>query len=269
MVFKSINPFSQEVIAVHEVLTDAQLNRKLQLSERAFKEWKNTSFQERADKMQNLARILRENKEKLGLLITNEMGKIVSESIAEVEKSAGNCDFYAENAEQMLKEEYYDTPFKSLSVYDPMGVVFAIMPWNYPFWQVLRYAAPTIMSGNVTLLKHAPNVIGCAKAIENAFLEAGFPKGVFQQITIDIPQVESVIASDIICGVTLTGSEKAGSSVASLAGKYIKKSVMELGGSDAFIVLHDADLEKAATVATQSRILNAGQACICAKRQFV
>ena len=269
MVFKSINPFSQEVIAVHEVLTDAQLNRKLQLSERAFKEWKNTSFQERADKMQNLARILRENKEKLGLLITNEMGKIVSESIAEVEKSAGNCDFYAENAEQMLKEEYYDTPFKSLSVYDPMGVVFAIMPWNYPFWQVLRYAAPTIMSGNVTLLKHAPNVIGCAKAIENAFLEAGFPKGVFQQITIDIPQVESVIASDIICGVTLTGSEKAGSSVASLAGKYIKKSVMELGGSDAFIVLHDADLEKAATVATQSRILNAGQACICAKRFIV
>lgn len=219
--------------------------------------------------MQNLARILRENKEKLGLLITNEMGKIVSESIAEVEKSAGNCDFYAENAEQMLKEEYYDTPFKSLSVYDPMGVVFAIMPWNYPFWQVLRYAAPTIMSGNVTLLKHAPNVIGCAKAIENAFLEAGFPKGVFQQITIDIPQVESVIASDIICGVTLTGSEKAGSSVASLAGKYIKKSVMELGGSDAFIVLHDADLEKAATVATQSRMLNAGQACICAKRFIV
>lgn len=269
MVFKSINPFSQEVIAVHEVLTDAQLNRKLQLSERAFKEWKNTSFQERADKMQNLARILRENIEKLGLLITNEMGKIVSESIAEVEKSAGNCDFYAENAEQMLKEEYYDTPFKSLSVYDPMGVVFAIMPWNYPFWQVLRYAAPTIMSGNVTLLKHAPNVIGCAKAIENAFLEAGFPKGVFQQITIDIPQVESVIASDIICGVTLTGSEKAGSSVASLAGKYIKKSVMELGGSDAFIVLHDADLEKAATVATQSRMLNAGQACICAKRFIV
>ena len=143
------------------------------------------------------------------------------------------------------------------------------MPWNYPFWQVLRYAAPTIMSGNVTLLKHAPNVIGCAKAIENAFLEAGFPKGVFQQITIDIPQVESVIASDIICGVTLTGSEKAGSSVASLAGKYIKKSVMELGGSDAFIVLHDADLEKAATVATQSRMLNAGQACICAKRFIV
>ena len=269
MIFKSINPFSQEVIAEHEVLTDIQLNKKLQLSESAFKKWKTTSFQERAGKMQNLAHVLRENKGKLGLLITNEMGKILPESIAEVEKSARNCDFYAENAEQMLKDEYYDTPFKSMSVYDPMGAVFAIMPWNYPFWQVLRYAAPAIMAGNVTLLKHAPNVIGCAKAIESAFLEAGFPEGIFQQISIDIPQVESVIASDIVCGVTLTGSETAGSSVASLAGKHIKKSVMELGGSDAFIILNDADLEKAATVATQSRMLNAGQACICAKRFIV
>jgi succinate-semialdehyde dehydrogenase/glutarate-semialdehyde dehydrogenase len=269
MIFKSINPFSQEVIAEHEVLTNVQLNQKLQLSESAFKIWKNTSFQERADKIRKLANILCENKEKLGLLITNEMGKIISESIAEVEKSAANCDFYAEHAAEMLKDEYYDTPFKSMSVYDPMGAVFAIMPWNYPFWQVLRYAAPAIMAGNVTLLKHAPNVIGCAKAIESAFLEAGFPEGVFQEISIDIPQVESVIASNSVCGITLTGSEMAGSSVAALAGKHIKKSVMELGGSDAFIVLNDADLEKAATVATQSRMLNAGQACICAKRFIV
>lgn len=269
MIFKSINPFSQEVIAEHQVLTNAQLNQKLQLSESAFKNWSKTSFQERADKMLKLANILRVNKEKFGLLITNEMGKIISESIAEVEKSAGNCDFYAEHAAEMLKDEYYDTPFKSMSVYDPMGAVFAIMPWNYPFWQVLRYAAPAIMAGNVTLLKHAPNVIGCAKAIESAFLEAGFPEGVFQEITIDIPQVESVIASDSVCGITLTGSEMAGSSVAALAGKHIKKSVMELGGSDAFIVLNDADLEKAVTFATQSRMLNAGQACICAKRFIV
>ncbi len=269
MVFKSINPFTQLIIAEHEVLTNAQLNQKLQLSERAFKNWRQTTFEQRADMMKKLANILRENKAALGLLITNEMGKVLSESISEVEKSAGNCDFYAENAEKMLKDEYYDTPFKSMSVYDPMGAVFAIMPWNYPFWQVLRYAAPAIMAGNVTLLKHAPNVIGCAKAIENAFLEAGFPNGVFQQITIDIPQVESVIASDIVHGVTLTGSELAGLSVASLAGKHIKKSVMELGGSDAFIVLNDANLEKAATVATQSRMLNAGQACICAKRFIV
>jgi succinate-semialdehyde dehydrogenase/glutarate-semialdehyde dehydrogenase len=269
MVFKSINPFTQLIIAEHEVLTNAQLNQKLQLSERAFKNWRQTTFEQRAVMMKHLANILREKKEELGLLITNEMGKVLPESISEVEKSAGNCDFYAENAEKILKDEQYDTPFKSMSVYDPMGAVFAIMPWNYPFWQVLRYAAPAIMAGNVTLLKHAPNVIGCAKAIENAFLEAGFPEGVFQQITIDIPQVESVIASDIVHGVTLTGSEMAGSSVASLAGKHIKKSVMELGGSDAFIVLNDANLEKAATVATQSRMLNAGQACICAKRFIV
>lgn len=168
-----------------------------------------------------------------------------------------------------MKDEYYDTPFKSMSVYDPMGAVFAIIPWNYPFWQVLRYAALVIMSGNVTLLKQAPNVIGCAEAIENAFLEAGFPEGVFQQITIDIPLVENVIASNIVQGITLTGSEMAGSAVASLAGKHIKKTVLELGGSDAFLILNSANLEKAATVATQSRMLNAGQACICAKRFIV
>ena len=269
MIFKSINPFSGEIMAEHEVLTNVQVNQKLELAEIAFKNWRNTSFQERADKMKKLANILREKKEELGLLITNEMGKIISESIAEVEKSAGNCDFYAENAEKMLKDEHYDTPFKSMSVYDPMGAVFAIMPWNYPFWQVLRYAAPAIMGGNVSVLKHSKNVIGCAKAIENAFLEAGFPKGVFQQITIEVSQVENVIAADIVCGISLTGSEMAGSSVASLAGKHIKKSVMELGGSDAFIVLDDANLEKAATIATQSRMLNAGQACICAKRFIV
>ncbi|WP_281228447.1 NAD-dependent succinate-semialdehyde dehydrogenase [Flavobacterium aquiphilum] len=268
-IFKSINPFTQTVIAEHEVLSNSELGQKLKLSEFAFKNWRNSTFQERAEKMKKLAEILKADKEKLGLLITNEMGKILPEAISEVEKSAGNCDFYAENAEKMLKDEYYDTPFKSMSVYDPMGAVFAIMPWNYPFWQVLRYAAPAIMAGNVTLLKHAPNVVGCAKAIEKAFLEAGFPEGVFQQINIDIPQVESVIASDVVSGVTLTGSEMAGSSVAALAGKYIKKSVMELGGSDAFIILNDADLEKAAAVAVKSRMLNAGQACICAKRFIV
>lgn len=269
MIFNSINPYTREIIAEHEVLSNAQLNDKLELAEKAFKFWKHTSFQERADKMKKLADILRNNKETLGLLITNEMGKIVSESIAEVEKSAGNCDFYAENAEKMLVDEKYNTPFDSRSVYDPLGAVFAIMPWNYPFWQVLRYAAPAIMGGNVTLLKHAPNVVGCAKAIEDAFLQAGFPEGVFQQICIDVPQVESVIASNIVTGITLTGSEMAGSSVAALAGKHIKKSVLELGGSDAFIVLDDANLEKAATIATQSRMLNAGQACICAKRFIV
>ncbi|AOW10971.1 NAD-dependent succinate-semialdehyde dehydrogenase [Flavobacterium gilvum] len=267
--FKSINPFTQSVIAEHGVLTNSELDQKLKLSELAFKNWRNVAFWEKSDKMKKLAEILRLNKDKLGLLITNEMGKILPEAISEIEKSAGNCDFYAENAEKMLKDQYYDTPFKSMSVFDPMGAVFGIMPWNYPFWQVLRYAAPAIMGGNVVLLKHAPNVVGCAKAIEKAFLEAGFPEGVFQQINIDIPQVESVIASDIVSGITFTGSERSGSSVAALAGKHLKKSVMELGGSDAFIVLDDANLEKAATVAVKSRMLNAGQACICAKRFIV
>ena len=269
MIFQSINPFSKALIEEHEVLTPAQLKQKLELAESAFKNWRHTPFQDRADKMKKLADILREKKEELGLLITNEMGKILPEGIAEVEKCAANCDFYAENAQKMLRDEHYETPFISMSVYDPMGAVFAIMPWNYPFWQVFRYAAPAIMGGNVSVLKHAPNTIGCAKAIENTFLEAGFPEGVFQQITIAISQVESVIASDIVCGVTLTGSEMAGSSVAAMAGKHIKKSVMELGGSDAFIILNDANIEKAATVATQSRMLNAGQACICAKRFIV
>ena len=269
MIFKSINPFSQEIMAEHEVLNGSQLSKKMEIAESAFKNWRNTSFQVRADKMRILADTLRANKKELGFLITTEMGKILSEGIAEVEKSAGNCDFYAENAERMLKDKHYNTPFKSSSVYDPLGAVFAMMPWNYPFWQVFRYAASAIMAGNVTLLKHAPNVIGCAKAIENVFLEAGFPEGVFQQITIDISQVESVIATDIVCGITLTGSERAGSSVAALAGKHIKKSVLELGGSDAFIILDDANLEKAASIATQSRMLNAGQACICAKRFIV
>lgn len=269
MIINSINPYSQAIIAEHEVLTNAQLTQKIELAEKAYKSWRTTTFQERAEKMKKLANIFRAKKEELGFLITSEMGKILSEGIGEVEKSAGNCDFYAENAEKMLKDIYYDTPFKSMSVYDPSGAIFAVMPWNYPFWQVLRYAAPAVMAGNVTLLKHASNVIGCAKAIENAFLEAGFPEGVFQQVTISISQVETIIAADVVSGITLTGSEMAGSSVASLAGKHIKKSVMELGGSDAFIVLDDANIEKAASVATQSRMLNAGQACICAKRFIV
>lgn len=269
MKFQSKNPYTREVLAEHIVLSNTALQDKLKLAQNAFRSWKTTSFQERSEKMYKVAKILKEKKEFLGRLITNEMGKVLAESIGEVEKSAVNCEYYAENAEKMLRDEPYQTPFQSLSVYDPLGAVFAIMPWNYPFWQVLRYAAPTIMAGNVSLLKHAPNTIGCAKAIEKVFLEAGFPEGVFQEITVDIAQVEMVISSDIVQGVTLTGSESAGSSVAALAGKHIKKSVLELGGSDAFIVLKDADLEAAATIATKSRMLNAGQTCICAKRFIV
>lgn len=269
MVFNSINPYTQELIEVHELLTQKELNDKMSKAQKAFHSWKNTSFDQRTVKMKKLAETLLKNKESLANLISSEMGKVLSESISEIEKSALNCDFYAEHAERLLADEIGNTSFSSRTVYDPMGVVFAIMPWNYPFWQVFRYAVPTIMAGNVTVLKHAPNVIGCAKAIEKLFLLAGFPEGVFQELTIDVAAVEQVIALDSICGVTLTGSEMAGAAVGALAGKHIKKAVMELGGSDAFIVLNDANVEKAATVAAQSRMLNAGQACICAKRFIV
>lgn len=269
MIFKSINPYTQEIVVTHPILTSVQLRQKISLADKGFHYWKTTSFEDRTVKMKRLADLLRLNKTELALLITSEMGKVLAESEAEIEKSALNCEYYAEKAEQLLKEVINSTRFNSKTVYDPLGAVFAIMPWNYPFWQVFRYAAPTIMAGNVTLLKHAPNVMGCAKAIARLFLEAGFPEGVFQELAIDVPQVEEVIASNIVCGVTLTGSEAAGAAVASLAGKHIKKSVLELGGSDAFIVFDDANLEAAATVAAQSRMGNAGQACICAKRFIV
>jgi succinate-semialdehyde dehydrogenase / glutarate-semialdehyde dehydrogenase len=270
MIFKSINPYNLETVAEYEGLSDAQIQQKLDLATAAFNDWKKTSFAHRAALMHRVVAILRRDSEALAHLITTEMGKIIGESRAEIEKSAGHTAYFADNAEAMLRDDI--VPFeghKAMISYDPIGCIFAIMPWNYPFWQVFRYAAPTIMAGNVTILKHAPNVFGCAKAIETIFMEAGFPSGVFQSIIVDTPQTERIIAADIVQGVTLTGSEYAGSAVASLAGKHIKKSVLELGGSDPFIVLVDADVEKAAKIATQSRMMNAGQACICAKRFIV
>lgn len=270
MTFKSINPFDLSVVGEYEVFTDSEVNTALDKSAKAFRDWRKTSFAHRADLLKNISRILLENKEKYAALITTEMGKAIAESRKEIEKSAGHCQFFAENTEKMLADEVIPSNLHSSRVvFDPIGCVFAIMPWNFPFWQVFRYAAKTLMAGNVTILKHAPNVCGCAKAIENIFLEAGFPEGVFQSIIIDIPQVEGIIASNIVQGVTLTGSEYAGSSVAAIAGKHIKKTVLELGGSDAFIVLADADLDKAVKVATQSRFINAGQACNNAKRFIV
>jgi succinate-semialdehyde dehydrogenase / glutarate-semialdehyde dehydrogenase len=270
MIFKSINPFNLETVAEYEALSDAQIQQKLDTATKAFESWKNTSFAHRAALMHRVASILRRDNEALATLITTEMGKIIAESRAEVDKSASQVAYFADNTEEMLRDEII--PFeghKAMIAFDPIGCVFAIMPWNYPFWQVFRYAAPTIMGGNVTILKHAPNVFGCAKAIENIFLEAGFPEGVFQSVVLETSQTERFIAADIVQGVTLTGSEYAGSSVAAIAGKHIKKSVLELGGSDPFIVLADADVEKAAKIATQSRMMNAGQACICAKRFIV
>ena len=278
--FKSINPFDQSVVGEYACLTDAQLQRKIEISEAAYRHWRKTSFSHRAELMHHLADVLTRDNELFARLVTAEMGKIITESRSEVAKSAAHTAYFADYTEGVLRDQIVATgAHRSLIAFDPIGCILAIMPWNFPIWQVLRYAAPTIMAGNVTILKHAPNVFGCAEAIEKAFLEAGFPEGVFQSVVIDTPSpkesgfrtstVETLIAADIVQGVTLTGSEYAGSQVAALAGKHIKKTVLELGGSDAFIVLADADIEKAAKVATQSRMINAGQACNCAKRFIV
>jgi succinate-semialdehyde dehydrogenase/glutarate-semialdehyde dehydrogenase len=270
MIFKSINPFTSETFLEHHLDTDNQIDYKLNLANSAYLKWKNTSFEFRAECLFKAASILRRDKEIVAQMITAEMGKIINESRAEVEKSATNLEFYALNAASFLEDTIVEMGlYKSVISYDSIGTVFAIMPWNYPIWQVIRYVAPCLMSGNTTILKHAPNVLGCAKLIEKIFLEAGITEGVFQNVFIDVPQVEKVIAHNSVQLVTLTGSEMAGSSVASLAGKHIKKSILELGGSDAFIVLTDANIEKAVQVALNSRMMNAGQTCISAKRFIV
>ena len=270
MVFKSIFPYTQETIAEYPLMDDIAVNKSIAAAEEAYAVWKNSSFLQRTTVLKNAAAILKRDRDALATLITNEMGKVIGEAKAEVEKCAYVCEYYAEHAEIFLKDESLEAGYaKSFISYEPIGAVLAIMPWNFPFWQVFRYAAPTLMAGNVTLLKHAPNVCGCAKIIEQIFIEAGAPKGVFQTLIIDTLAVEKLLETNIVQAVTLTGSEKAGSSVAALAGKNIKKSLLELGGSDALIVLPDADMKNAAAVALQSRMLNAGQSCIGSKRFIV
>ncbi len=270
MVFKSIFPYTQEVIAEYPLMDDAAINQCIYTAEKAYPIWKSKSFNERATVLRNVATILKRDRDALATLITNEMGKVIVEAKGEIEKCAYTCEYYAEHAEQFLKDETLEAGYtKSFVSYEPIGAVLAIMPWNFPFWQVFRYAAPTLMAGNITMLKHAPNVCGCAKIIEQLFLEAGATPGVFQTLIIDTPEVEKLLETNIVQAVTLTGSERAGSSVAAIAGKNIKKSLLELGGSDALIVLPDADMKNAATVAMQSRMLNAGQSCIGSKRFIV
>ncbi len=269
-VFKSIFPYTQEIIAEYPVMNIQQIDAAKKNASIAFSNWKKRSFSERADVLKRAAKILLKNKNEYAKLITQEMGKIISESIGEVEKCALVCNYYADNAETFLAKENLESKFyKSYVEYEPIGAVFGIMPWNYPFWQVFRFAAPTLMAGNVVFLKHAPNVMGCAIAIEKIFEEAGVEKGVFQSLIIDVPEIENIVSSNIVQAVTLTGSGNAGSSFASLAAKHIKKSVLELGGSDALIVLKDADIQAAAKIAIQSRMQNAGQSCIASKRFIV
>jgi succinate-semialdehyde dehydrogenase/glutarate-semialdehyde dehydrogenase len=267
---KSINPFDQNVIDEYQELSLPAIQEKLINAAVAFREWKKSSHARRRELMLKASSLLKENKEEYARAITLEMGKAIKESRAEIEKSAGACEYFAENAEKFLRDQQIATDsLKSLVCFQPTGAILAVMPWNFPFWQVIRFAAPALMAGNVGLLKHASNVSGCSLLLEKIFREAGFPDGVFQSLLIDNNSVETVLQSDVVQGVALTGSEYAGSKVASIAGKYIKKSVLELGGSDPFVVLADADLEKAAKIATQSRMQNAGQSCISAKRFII
>jgi succinate-semialdehyde dehydrogenase / glutarate-semialdehyde dehydrogenase len=269
-IFKSIYPYTQELLAEYQLMDDTSLDQAIANASETQKSWKKISISERSGILRNVAALLRRDQDTLAKLITHEMGKIISESKSEVEKCAVTAEYYADHAESFLRDELLEAGYnRSFVAYQSIGVVLGIMPWNFPFWQVFRYAAPTLMAGNTTLLKHAPNTCGCSKALEKIFQEAGAPRGVFTSIIIDTPAVEKIMASGLVHAATLTGSERAGSSVASIAGRYIKKTVMELGGSDALIILADADMQKAASVALNSRMLNAGQSCIAAKRYIV
>ncbi len=267
---RAINPYTNEIIQVYKKHTYSELDAIIKSVNQAWENWKNTSFKERTSKMRNAAEILRKDKNILANLITDEMGKLLSESLAEIEKCAWVCDYYAENAEQFLSDENIETDAsKSFVAYEPLGIVLAVMPWNFPFWQVFRFAAPALMAGNAGLLKHASNVPGCALAIEKVFMEAGFPENIFKTLLIPSSMVSSVVENKDVKAVTLTGSEDAGKQLAETAGRNLKKQVLELGGSDPFIVLEDADIEKACQTAVTARMINTGQSCIAAKRFIV
>jgi succinate-semialdehyde dehydrogenase/glutarate-semialdehyde dehydrogenase len=267
---RSIHPYNQSLVAEFPLMSAGEVAQKIERSSVAFKSWRKTSFEERSRLMKRAGEILRQNKNEYARLITQEMGKILPEAVAEIEKCAGGCDYFAQESPRFLADTLITTEGrKSFVTYNPTGTILSIMPWNFPFWQVFRFAMPALMAGNVGMLKHAPNVTQCALAIEKIFLEAGFPEGVFQTLLIDVDQVEAILQHSAVQGVALTGSETAGASVAAIAGKNIKRSVLELGGSDPFIVLDDADLAATVKVAVQSRMQNAGQSCIAAKRFIV
>ncbi len=268
---RSINPATLEMVSETPELTPEGLEAKLVRGYSAARLWRETSFAERSILMKKAGEELRKQKESLAKLVSLEVGKTLAAASGEVEKCAGVCDYYAENAEKILASEVIKTEASESYVqFDPLGVVLAVMPWNFPLWQVFRFAAPALMAGNVGVLKHASNVQGGAKAIEDIFKTAGFPEGVFLNLAIGAARVESVIRDPRIVAVTLTGSEKAGSSVAKIAGEELKKCVLELGGSDPFIVFADADIENAVKTATNARMQNnAGQSCISAKRFII
>jgi succinate-semialdehyde dehydrogenase/glutarate-semialdehyde dehydrogenase len=267
MTIASTNPATGETVQTFHPHSDAQIEEKLEKAAKAQAAWRRTPFAERAQKLQQVAASIDKGKDALGRLMTLEMGKLRKAAIGELEKCAWNCRYYAENAERFLADELVQSDAKrSLKKYQPLGVILAVMPWNFPFWQVFRFAAPALMAGNAGVLKHASNVPQCALAIEDLLQNAGLP---FHTLLIGAERVQKLVEDQRIAAATLTGSEGAGRSLGSIAGKQLKKMVLELGGSDPFIVLPSADLDKAVATAVTARVQNAGQSCIAAKRFIV
>src|SRR5687767_14807841 len=266
----SVNPATEEVLARFDPFTPEEVNRALDEAQDAFIAWRERSIADRAVPMRRLAALLRERTDRYGRLITIEMGKPITEAKAELEKCAWGAEHYADNAARYLGDEVIETTAqRSLVAFEPLGIVLAVMPWNFPFWQVFRFAAPALMAGNASVLKHASNVPQCALAVEQVFVKAGFPKGLFRTVLVGGSAAERMIADPRVRAVTLTGSSEVGEQVASTAGRNLKKQVLELGGSDPFIVLKDADLDAAVETAVRARFQNSGQSCICAKRFIV
>ena len=270
MPIESINPANGEPIEKYEEMSTQQVDAILDKCHQAFLDWRDVPFSERARLMHAAGKVLRGRQEDYAKLMTAEMGKPITQGRAEAEKCAWVCDYYADNAETFLASQAVETDAsKSFVAFEPIGVVLAVMPWNFPFWQVLRFAAPALMAGNAGLLKHSSNVMGCALAIEDVFRKAGFPENLFRALVIGGRRVAAVIESSKVMAVTLTGSTPAGKAVASKAGEMLKKTVLELGGSDPYVVLEDANLEQAVDMCVTSRLINSGQSCIAAKRFIV
>ena len=266
----TLNAHTRDLLAEYEVLTGEQIRQRIDRAQAAFIGWKSVGIEQRTELLRSLAGQLRESKEENSRLMTLEMGKPIAQAESEIEKCAVLCDFYAEQGPRFLQPEFVPTDAtRSYIRYDPLGVILAVMPWNFPFWQVFRFAAPALMAGNTALLKHASNVTGCSLAIQRIFTDAGVMEDAFQSLLIGSKQVPDVLARREVRAVTLTGSESAGRSVAANAGQHLKKCVLELGGSDPFIVLEDADILSTAEAAVAARTMNSGQSCIAAKRFLV
>ncbi|MFW6385119.1 MAG: NAD-dependent succinate-semialdehyde dehydrogenase [Halodesulfurarchaeum sp.] len=267
----AIDPSTGEQMQSYEEHDEASVNQSLERATEAFRDWRDRPIREREELLASAGDVLLENKQTYAELMTREMGKPITQAVSEVEKCASGCYHYAEYASSYLEPDHYPSPPGTTveSVYEPLGPVLAVMPWNFPFWQVIRFAAPYLTAGNVGLLKHASNVPGCALALEDVFEEAGYPEGVFQTLLVPSDRVQDLLEDDRVAAATLTGSSRAGRSIASTAGEQLKKTVLELGGSDPYVVLEDADLEDAATTGAWARNQNGGQSCIAAKRFVV